>query len=139
VHLVRDTRGSRNAAVAFLGLARPAAIVAVIAAAALPGCGGESDGAASAGQGVQLSAPINLADCRDWNGGSVEERLGTIEAIRDFTGGSVAGSQGRGRTLTDERAYELFENYCENEFARGFKLYKLYGRAAAFSGENAQP
>jgi hypothetical protein len=88
---------------------------------------------------VQLSAPINLADCRDWNDGSVEERLGTIAQIREFTGGPVSGTEARGRTLSEERAYQLFENYCENEFARGFKLYKLYGRAAAFSGENAQP
>ena len=36
--------------------------------------------------------------------------------------------------LDDEKAYDLFDSYCENEFARGFKLYKLYARAAAFSG-----
>jgi hypothetical protein len=107
--------------------------------AALVGCGGDGDGSAQgSGQGAQLSAPINLADCSDWQEGSVEERLGTIDAIREFTGGPIAGSPASGRILSDEDAYDLFENYCANEFARGFKLYKLYGRAAAFSGENAQ-
>lgn len=112
---------------------------ATLIVAALAGCGGEGDGSSGgSGQGVQLGDPINLADCTDWNEGSVEERLGTIEAIREFTGGPIAGTAGSGRTISDEQAYDLFENYCENEFARGFKLYKLYGRAAAFSGPEAR-
>ena len=109
------------------------AALPVALALALAGCGDDDGGATGSGQGIQLGAPINLADCSDWNQGSVEERLGTIEAIKSFTGGEVAGTEGKGRVLDDERAYDLFENYCENEFARGFKLYKLYGRAAAFS------
>lgn len=104
------------------------------------GCGGDDTaGMSRSGQGVQLSAPVNLADCRDWKQGTVEQRLGTIGAIRDFTGGSVSGTGGSGATLSDDRAYDLFENYCRNDFARGFKLYKLYGRAAAFSGERSTP
>lgn len=111
---------------------------AILIVAALAGCGGEGDGSSGgSGQGVQLGDPINLADCTDWKQGSVEERLGTIEQIREFTGGSIAGSDASGRTISDDQAYDLFENYCENEFARGFKLYKLYGRAAAFSGPEA--
>jgi hypothetical protein len=112
---------------------------AILVAAALAGCGGDGDGSLEgSGQGVQLGDPINLADCTDWNEGSVEERLGTIEKIREFTGGPIAGTAASGRTITDEQAYDLFENYCENEFARGFKLYKLYGRAAAFSGPESE-
>jgi hypothetical protein len=34
---------------------------------------------------------------------------------------------------TNKAAYKLFQNYCANFFARGFKLYKLYERAAAFT------
>jgi hypothetical protein len=109
---------------------------AVLIAAPLAGCGGStpSDGS-DVGIGGSLGAPINLADCTDWQQASVDERLGTIEQIREFVGGPVAGTKGRGVALDDEEAYELFENYCENEFARGFKLYKLYSRAAAFSGQ----
>lgn len=113
---------------------------AILIAAALAGCGGDGDGSSSggSGQGVQLGDPISLADCTDWNEGSVEERFGTIAQIREFTGGPIAGTPASGRTLTDEQAYDLFENYCANEYARGFKLYKLYGRAAAFSGPGAE-
>jgi hypothetical protein len=37
--------------------------------------------------------------------------------------------------LEDDQACDLFEGWCENEYARGFKLYKLYARAAAFSNQ----
>jgi hypothetical protein len=117
---------------------RLAALVgaAVLSASALAGCGEStsSDGSETAGTGPALAAPINLADCTDWQQASVEERLGTIGQIREFVSGPVPGTGGRGVALEDEQAYDLFENYCENEFARGFKLYKLYSRAAAFSG-----
>jgi hypothetical protein len=36
--------------------------------------------------------------------------------------------------LSDDRAYKLLQGYCAKPFARGFKLYKLYTRAAAFAG-----
>jgi hypothetical protein len=108
---------------------------AVLSASALAGCGEStsSDGS-DAGIGPALAAPVNVADCTDWQQASVEERLGTIGQIREFVGGPVPGTGGRGVALEDEEAYDLFENYCENEFARGFKLYKLYSRAAAFGG-----
>jgi hypothetical protein len=40
--------------------------------------------------------------------------------------------------LDDKQAYELFNNYCKEDLARGFKLYRLYERAAAFTGQPAQ-
>jgi hypothetical protein len=108
---------------------------AVLIGLTLGGCGGSTSSEGSnVGIGASLAAPINLADCTDWQQASVDERLGTIEQIREFVGGPVSGAGGRGAVLDDEKAYDLFENYCENEFARGFKLYKLYSRAAAFSG-----
>jgi hypothetical protein len=101
---------------------------------AASGCGGGSDNGSNAGIGPSVGQPINLADCTDWNNSSVEERLGTIRQIRDFNGGDVPGTSSPGPTLDDQKAYDLFDNYCSNDFARAFKLYKLYGRAAAFSG-----
>jgi len=106
------------------------------AAAALIGCG-DGDSSAEEAQeqpGVNLGVPIELADCTDWKQGSVDERLGTIRRLREFAGGPVGSPAGTGATLEDSEAYELFENYCDEEFARGFKLYKLYARAAAFGG-----
>ncbi len=101
----------------------------------MSGCGGSSVSQEQAQQdfGVDLGAPISLADCTDWNNGNVNERLGTVREIRDFAGGPVGSPAGHGATIPDEDAYTLFDHYCDNDFARGFKLYKLYTRAAAFS------
>ncbi len=49
-------------------------------------------------------------------------------------GRPVGGEGGAtGRTLDDRRAYDLFDRACGRSFAKGFKLYKVYSRAAAFS------
>jgi hypothetical protein len=77
--------------------------------------------------------PLRLADCTDWEQADVAERLGTVRQLRAFAGGPTGSPAGRGNVLEDEQAYELLENWCGNHFARGFKLYKLYTRAAAFS------
>jgi hypothetical protein len=114
----------------------PPLLALAVAAALLIGCGDGDTSAEEAQEqfGVNLGVPIQLANCTDWNRGSVDERLGTIRQIREFAGGPVGSPAGTGATLEDEEAYELFENYCDQEFARGFKLYKLYTRAAAFGG-----
>jgi len=112
------------------------ALLGLATAAALLGCGDGDTSAEEAQEqfGVNLGVPIQLADCTDWNEGSVDERLGTIRQIREFAGGPSGSPAGHGTTLPDEDAYELFENYCDEQFAGGFKLYKLYTRAAALGG-----
>jgi hypothetical protein len=59
-----------------------------------------------------------------------------VVLLRGFAGGPIGSSKGiqRGPVLDDARAYRLLQSYCANYFARGFKLYKLYERAAAFLG-----
>lgn len=110
------------------------ASIGLVAAIAFPGCGGGDAAEQEARQqGPQLPEAINLADCRAWNEGSVEERLGTIREIREFLGTPVPGTSTGREALDDERAYDLLERWCEQEFARGFRLYKLYARAQAFS------
>ena len=116
----------------------PLAVLAACAVLAAAGCGGDTSGNQSSDAGVDVGQPINLADCTDWNDASVEERLGTISQLRQFNGGRVPGTESPGPTLDDQKAYDLFENYCANDFARAFKLYKLYGRAAAFAGVEPQ-
>jgi hypothetical protein len=106
----------------------------VLTTAGLGGCSSSGEEPPAAGAGIGVGAPIRLADCTDWRNADVAERLGTVGQIRDFAGGPVGSRGGRGATLPDERAYDLFQGYCENEFARAFKLYKLYTRAAAFQG-----
>jgi hypothetical protein len=111
------------------------ALAATVLALSLVACGGSGEDPPPSGAGPALVAPINLADCADWKQASVDQRLATIDQVKEFVGGPVAGTEGSGGTLDDDKAYDLFENYCAEEFARGFKLYKLYSRAAAFSDQ----
>ena len=79
---------------------------------------------------VQTSA--RETDCTDWNDATVEERQIIVESIAEFEGGAPTGTAGR--TLPDDEAYEVFQRFCEKDYAAAFKLYKIYVRAAAFSG-----
>jgi hypothetical protein len=106
----------------------------VLVAAGLTACSTSAGESPVDAPGIGIGAPIRLADCTDWRNAEVSERLVTVGQIRDFAGGPVVPRGGRGATLADERAYALFQGWCENEFARSFKLYKLYTRAAAFQG-----
>lgn len=109
------------------------ALAALAAAAALGvGCGETGNPAAQAGGG--LSQPVRLADCETWRAADARERFDTIGALRAFAGDRTGSPGGRGATLDDDAAYDLIERSCEPSYARGFKLYKLYTRAAAFSG-----
>ncbi len=79
---------------------------------------------------------MRSANCSDWKRGTVDQRRSTVVQLRKFAGGPVGSSAGiqNGPVLDDERAYKVLQSYCANYFARGFKLYKLYERAAAFVG-----
>jgi hypothetical protein len=70
--------------------------------------------------------------CRDWNTANPWERAGTLELIREFAGGPAGSPSGTGQTLQDDEAFALFDRGCSREYARGFRLYRLYTRAAAF-------
>ena len=106
--------------------------------ALLGGCGGSSTPKPqpfpTTGAGVGTS--IRVANCSDWQNGTVEARRRTVVLLRGFAGGPVGSSKGiqNGPVLDDSRAYRVLQSYCANQFARGFKLYKLYERAAAFVG-----
>jgi hypothetical protein len=45
----------------------------------------------------------------------------------------VAGPRKDGNTLPDDVAYNTLDARCRPELARGFLLYQLYIRAAAFA------
>ena len=82
--------------------------------------------------GPRLGVELRLADCTDWKRLGPAERQQLIDQLRNFAGGPVGTSTLHGATLPDGQAYDLFENYCKKDFARRFKLYRLYTRAAAF-------
>jgi hypothetical protein len=116
-----------------------ASIALVVAAAVFAGCGSGSGNQPQIDVGPNVGQSIALADCNDWNQANTEQRLGTIGQLKNFAGGPVVGNNatsphGTGAVLDDKQAYNLFENYCKEPFARGFKLYKLYERAAGFAG-----
>jgi hypothetical protein len=122
----------RDAAKAWI-LSRSAALAAVaILTAALTGCSESGGDPPVSGAGPGIDVPLRLADCEDWNRASVAEKLATVDRVEAFAGGPSGSPAGHGTTITDDQAFHLFENYCSADFARAFKLYKLYTRASAF-------
>jgi hypothetical protein len=121
-----------------------AALATGLLVAILAGCGSGSSQPPRLGAGPNVGAPINLADCHDWNQATTEERLGTLAQLKNFAGGPVLGGSAAnpeantGAVLDDKKAYDLLDSACKPTFAQGFQLYKLYQRAAAFAGEPAQ-
>ena len=94
------------------------------------------------GAAPDVGQPISLADCNDWNQANTEQRLGTITQLKGFAGGPIVGNNasapsGMGAVLDDQDAYDLLGRWCDKRFARAFKLYKLYERAAALTGAPA--
>jgi hypothetical protein len=77
---------------------------------------------------------VRLVDCADWRKAGPGDRAAVVKEIRSFAGGPTGTPGRRGATIPDDKAQELFDSYCRNRFARDFKLYKLYTRAAAFRG-----
>jgi hypothetical protein len=112
----------------------------ICCSALLGGCGGGGSSSSKKELPVELRAPavgsVRTADCRDWKRGTVAQRRTTVVQLRKFAGGPVGSSATiqHGPVLDDGRAYRVLKSYCANYFARGFKLYKLYERAAAFVG-----
>jgi hypothetical protein len=120
------------------GRARLTVAATLCAAGIAAGCGSNTATQPQVDVGPNVGNPINLADCNDWNQATVDQRIGTLKELENFAGGPIVGNDakdpaGTGRTLGEKDAYELFERYCASDLARGFKLYKLYERAAAFS------
>ena len=112
--------------------ARRAALALAAGGLALSGCLGGDSSSGPAQAGARIGTPLRLANCTDWRKATPSERDGTVRQLRAFAGGPTGESPGqRGATLPDGQAYQLLNNTCSNEYARGFKLYKLYSRGAA--------
>jgi hypothetical protein len=122
------------------------ALAAILAAAAVAaGCG--SDGSEHAqperapNEVVDISGtePVgemtagsvaSLVECRDWNEATPEQQLATIADVRSQTNLEDSGVEAP--ALTDSEAQEVFDDACRPAWAGGFRLYKIYARAAGF-------
>jgi hypothetical protein len=111
---------------------RRCAVAAAIVGLALAGCGGSDSGGGGPERPSPDATAVRLVDCADWRAAGGGEREDIVAALREFAGGPVGSPAGRGATLDDSDAQRLFDSYCAQEFATGFKLYKIYTRAASF-------
>ena len=113
------------------------ALALIAALALLAGCGDSGESGDSGSAEVEGVGPVvggstaQFASCRDWVGGTEEERYATIEDIRGQL--TPQSSETAESDLSDEAAYEMFEHTCEPEWAASLRLYKLYARAQPFA------
>ena len=103
------------------------------AALALAACGSDSERAEKAQPvgDVLVGSVAPLAQCADWNTGTRAERLATIDDVREQV--NLQDSAVKTPELSDATAYRVLDSTCRKPFARGFRLYKLYARAASFA------
>lgn len=102
------------------------ALVALAGALVFAGCAGDSPPPQAGPLGSR--AKLQQADCSDWKRASIRERQLTIDRLEEV----VRGPHGKGRTLPDDSAYSVIDGRCKQYYARGFLLYEMYTRAAAF-------
>jgi hypothetical protein len=117
---------------------RLAAVIAAAAIAAVAGGCGEEDPVTTTGYGtegvgmVRAGSSAALAQCSDWLAGTDEQKQQTIDDIYNQL--NQAGADGPTPDIPDDdEAREFFDQACSNDYARGFRLYKIYARHAAFS------
>jgi hypothetical protein len=111
---------------------------ALLAALALTACGEDPQAAEREARAkakplgeVLAGSVAPLAQCKDWVGGDRLRKLATIDDIRNQVSRRDTGVSSP--ALTDEEAMGLFDRACANRYARSFRLYVLYARAAGFA------
>ena len=113
-----------------------AAAVALLAAVSLLG----SDAPAPARTPARPAGPpgvamiggekLQSARCRQWRGATPAEKDAVVATLARVVGGPTP--YGRASILPDPVAHDLFDRACARYYARGFLLYEMYTRAAAF-------
>ena len=110
-----------------------AAALAVAAALGLTGCGASPEDERPAKPlGTQLGGSVApLANCSDWSGGARERKLATIADIRRQVNRDDTGVESP--PLSNAEAMQLFDKECAQPYARSFRLYVIYARAAGWA------
>lgn len=80
---------------------------------------------------MRAGSVASLAQCSDWAAGDRDQRIATLHDIRAQV--NQTGAAEPTTDLSDEKAYAVLQRTCSQPYAAGFRLYKLYTRAAAFS------
>ena len=101
----------------------------VVLLAACGDGGGEREEPVGVGE-LRVGSVAPLAQCRDWRAGSEEQRQATIADIRRQI--NLRDTPTPTPELSDAQAARVFDEACAPAYAAGFRLYKLYARAAAF-------
>jgi hypothetical protein len=123
----------RQALGARLITARGPALLAILLVVQLAGCGGSQTSSTVAAPPIP-AATARTANCLLWNALAVSDRRRLIVGLRQFFSQRL-DTGARERVPPDERAYTIITRYCRLPFARAFLIYRLYGNAAAFSGQ----
>jgi hypothetical protein len=132
-----------RAAARLSGRARIAAAVAVAALAAalvvtVVAPGGDARAPVAGARHVTVAPVTRIggkalqsARCRHWRAATARRRDAVVATLADVVGGPTP--YGRASTLPADVARRLFDRTCSRPYARGFLLYELYTRAAAFA------
>jgi hypothetical protein len=121
------------------------ALAATAAALTLAACGGGSGGGGHTQAGSRAGgaadaaaattqATVYAANCNVWSVLDESQRRALLDGLSAYFGKRIDQPEGRGPTLSDDEAEALIERFCKPSYAGAFKLYKIYGRAAAFGG-----
>ena len=115
-------------------LSRRSLLAAVGASITLAGCGAAADADRTSSPEVLLGERPGKLTCTDWRNGLEAERRGTLGQLHALASGNANPAEvGPNRVLDDDAAYEVLQTACSRTFARGFLLYEVYNRSAAFS------
>jgi hypothetical protein len=145
-HLLAPAAGARRRLLLLLVLltAGVAAAGALSLASSGHGPPAARRAAGPAARGLIGGVPLQQARCAQWLRGSAADRQRTVDALAYVAGGATP--YGRGATLTSTAAHSFFDRACASPIARGFLLYEIYNRYAAFgprarqaAGLGAQP
>lgn len=105
----------------------------VLGLAFAAGCGSDPEDSEPVGPvGEERAGSVaQLAECSDWMAGDRAQREATVEVIK----AAINLEDGTGETpeLSDEEAYRVIDTTCSEDFAGGFRLYKVYARATSFA------
>jgi hypothetical protein len=109
---------------------RSLTIAAVAAALGVAACGDEPRKAEPLGKKLGGSV-ATLVSCGDWAGGPRDRKLATIADIRNQVNRDDTGIETP--PLSNSEALRLFDRECAKSYARGFRLYVMYARAAGWA------